>query len=131
MVFWCSSLSCRERGKSFSFDLVSSCILNLQVVTPEEHERIHGREFKNSNTSDYKHRHSSDSWDMEFPSETSTYYSYETTEVPTPIIGIILIITGVIIAFAGLFTSIHENTCFITLIIGGIFGYSGLMLLNS
>jgi len=68
---------------------------------------------------------------MEFPSETSTYYSYETTEVPTPIIGIILIITGVIIAFAGLFTSIYGNTCFITLIIGGIFGYFGLMLLNS
>ena len=97
-------------------------ISNLQVVTPEEHERIHGREFNNSYTSNYRYGRSSN---------TRTFDDYDISEYDMSLLGIFLMAIGVIIVFAGLTTSISESTCFITFIIGGIIAYVGYILWRS
>jgi len=108
-------------------------ISNLQVVTPEEHERIHGREFNNSYSTNYKSRH--------FPygrysSKTRMEDDYDISEYNLPLIGIILILIGVAIALFGLFgfiSSVFVTISFIILVVGGIlasFGYLILKLVN-
>jgi len=89
---------------------------NLQVVTPEEHERIHGREFNNSYTYNYRYGRSSN---------TRTFDDYDILEYDMSLLGIFLMVIGVIIVFAGLTTSI------ITFIIGGIIAYVGYIFWRS
>ena len=100
-------------------------ISNLQVVTPEEHERIHEREFNFSNTSDNKYVQFSEMSNLHIHSSNMEFFSKK-------IMGIILILMGgIIIIFAGLTTSMGGgNTCFITLFIVGIFIIIGFKLLE-